>query len=103
MSITQAYDILYGTTIILLILIMFFCLARAIKGPEITDRIVAINMLGTLTIMIICILSIWIGENYLLDVALIYAMISFISVVVLTKVYMGVHRENVRKKGKGAR
>ncbi len=103
MSITQAYDILYGSTIILLILIMFFILIRAIKGPEITDRIVAINMLGTITIMIIGILSVWMKESYLLDVALIYAMISFIAVVVLTKVYMGVHRENLRKKGKGTK
>lgn len=96
----QAYNLLFGLIIIILILIMFFCLARAIKGPEITDRIVAINMLGTLTILIICILSFWLKESYLLDVALIYAMISFIAVVVLTKVYTGVHREHMHEKEK---
>lgn len=94
MSIDTAYDWLFGAAILFLAVCMFFVLIRAIKGPEITDRIVATNMLGTMTIMVICILALWLEESYLLDVALIYAMISFLAVVVLTKVYMGVHREH---------
>lgn len=97
----QAYDLLYGVAIIVLAVILFFCLIRAIKGPEIADRIVAINMMGTLTIMIICILSTKLKENYLLDVALIYAMISFLAVVVLTKVYLGVYKEKKKKENDG--
>jgi multicomponent Na+:H+ antiporter subunit F len=96
MTISAASGYLFGGAIIVLVLIMFACLLRAIRGPEIADRIVAVNMLGTLTIMIICILSLWQKESYLLDVALIYAMISFLAVVVLTRVYLGVHREHMR-------
>ncbi len=98
MNIDFAYDILFGTAIVLLAVGMFFVLVRAIRGPEITDRIVATNMLGTMTIMTICILAVWLDESYLLDVALIYAMISFLAVVVLTKVYLGVHREHQKQK-----
>lgn len=94
MSVATAYDWLFSAAILILVVCMFFVLVRAIKGPEITDRIVATNMLGTMTIMVICILALWLDESYLLDVALIYAMISFLAVVVLTKVYMGVHREH---------
>ena len=101
MTITEASGYLFGGAIIVIILIMFACLLRAIRGPEIADRIVAVNMLGTLTIMIICILSLWLDESYLLDVGLIYAMISFLAVVVLTRVYLGVHREHRRKNGEG--
>ena len=68
MTLQQAQDILCGGAILVLILIMFACLIRAIRGPEIADRIVSVNMLGTLTIMVICILSFWLKENYLLDV-----------------------------------
>lgn len=102
MTIAEASEFLYGGAILVLILIMFAGLIRAIRGPEIADRIVAVNMLGTLTIMIICILSLWQNESYLLDVALIYAMISFLAVVVLTRVYLGVHREHVKEKSREA-
>ena len=70
---------------------------RAIKGPKITDRIVAVNMIGTLTIIIICILAVYLKESYLVDVALVYAMISFLAVVVLCKVYTGVYLEKKKK------
>ena len=97
MNISQAYDILFGAAIVILVLVMFVCLILAIRGPEIADRIVAVNMLGTLTIMVICILSLWLKQSYLLDVAIIYALISFLAVVVLTRVYLGVRREHMRQ------
>lgn len=93
MSLADAYTYLYYGAILLLTIALFLCLIRAIKGPEVTDRIVATNMMGTIIIMIICILALLLKESYLLDVALIYAMISFLAVVVLTKVYTGVYKE----------
>ena len=74
------------------------CLVRAIAGPRIADRIVAINMVGTMTIIIITILAVLLHEEYLVDVAILYAMLSFLAVVVLTKVYMGVYAERHQKK-----
>ncbi len=76
------------------------CLVRAILGPRIADRIVAINMTGTMTIIIITIVSVLLHEEYLVDVAILYAMLSFLAVVVLTKVYMGVYAEHHQKKEK---
>ncbi|MBO4485280.1 MAG: sodium:proton antiporter [Lachnospiraceae bacterium] len=98
MNIESAYNLLYGGSVTVLVLIMLCVLVRAVKGPEIVDRIVAVNMLGTLTIMIICILSLWLKQGYLLDVALIYAMISFLAVVILTRIYLGVYRERAKRK-----
>ena len=92
-----AYSVLCIGTIIAFVICIFFCLVRAIKGPRTSDRIVAVNMIGTMTIIIIAILSIYLKESYLLDICLIYAMLSFLAVVVLTKVYMGVHREQELK------
>ena len=51
-------------------------------------------MMGTIVMVIIAILAIMLGEGYLVDICIIYAMISFLAVIVLTKVYMGVYREN---------
>jgi multicomponent Na+:H+ antiporter subunit F len=76
---------------------VFFCLARAIKGPKIADRIVAVNMMGTLTMVIIAVLAVKMDEGYLVDICIIYAMISFLAVTLLTKVYMGVYAEHNAK------
>ena len=86
--------------------VLFMCaLLRAVKGPRVTDRLVAVNMIGTMTIAIIAILAEVLGEGSLVDICLIYAMISFLAIVVLTKVYMGVYRQRVireiAKKKKG--
>lgn len=85
---------------IVMAILIVCCLIRAIKGPRLTDRIVSGNMIGTMTIISIGLLSVFLKESFLLDVCLIYAMVSFLAVVVLTKVYMGVYREKKEKEGK---
>ena len=93
----QAYEILFTGSLIVLGILVMLGLVRAILGPLTTDRIVAVNMISTATIVMIGILAIMLHEGYLADVGLIYAMISFLSVVVLCKVFMGVHNENKEK------
>lgn len=78
-------------------ILLLFCLIRAIKGPTVADRVVAVNMMGTMVMVIIAMLAVFMGESYLLDICLIYAMISFLAVVVLTKVYSGVYLEKLAK------
>ena len=80
-------------TIVIIGILIILCLIRCVKGPKMTDRIVVINSIGTMTISIIAILAVMLEESYLLDVCLIYAMISFVAVIVLTKIYTGVYRE----------
>lgn len=75
-------------------------LIRAVAGPRVADRLMAINMVGTVGIFLMAVVAVKLDEDYLLDISIIYAMISFISVVILTKVYMGVHDENVLRKFK---
>ena len=50
-------------------------------------------MMGTIVMVMIAVLALLINEGYLVDICLIYAMISFLAVVVLTKVYTGVYIE----------
>ncbi len=92
-ALETAYRAVYVGVLIFLALMIFFCLIRAVKGPRVADRIVAVNMMGTMVMVIIAILALFLEEGYLVDICLIYAMISFLAVIVLTKVYMGVHRE----------
>lgn len=64
---------------------VFMCIIRAIKGPTAADRLVAINVIGTKTIILILLVSFILKETYFIDVALVYALISFISSVVIAK------------------
>ncbi|MBR0167286.1 MAG: sodium:proton antiporter [Synergistaceae bacterium] len=64
---------------------IFLCLMRAALGPRFSDRIIAANIIGTKIILLIAVLSLIIGEGYLADICLIYAVISFLSVVVLAR------------------
>lgn len=86
--------------IIILSILLLMCLVRAIIGPKIADRIVSVNMMGTITIVIIAMLTVLMNEGYLADICIIYAMISFLAVVVLTLVYMGIYNERKKKEEK---
>lgn len=97
-----AYNITLTIFPIILALMVFLCLIRAIKGPKIADRIVAVNMMGTFTMVIIASLAVKMNEGYLVDICIIYAMISFLAVTLLTKVYMGIYAETQNKKRKEA-
>jgi len=100
MNIQNAYEMLYTGVLVVLSVLTLLCLVRAIQGPRVADRIVSINMISTLTISMILILAMRLGEGYLADVALIYALIGFLAVVVLCKVYMGIALEKREKQEK---
>ena len=94
MELVQQFDwIFYGILSILAVLLVL-CLIRAVIGPRIADRLVAVNMITTMVTVIIAILAVLKDEGYLVDICLIYAMISFLAVVVLSRIYTGVYRES---------
>lgn len=98
MELVQRYDWIFYTMLVILALLLVLCLIRAVVGPRIADRLVSVNMIGTMVMVIISILAVVMEEGYLVDICLIYAMISFLSVVVLMKVYTGVYLEAKEKK-----
>lgn len=87
----QAYSVLFTVSVLILAVLIICSMIRSVLGPRTADRIIAVNMAGTMVISIIAILSVFLEQNYLVDICLIYAMISFLGVVVLCKVYTGVY------------
>ena len=88
MTVGEAYTCLYTGALVILAVLVGVMLIRSIRGPGVTDRILSINMIGTMVISCIAVLYAYLGESYLLDVALIYTMISFVTVLVLASVYI---------------
>lgn len=93
MELVQQYAEIFHIILVVLAVLTILCLIRAVLGPSIADRLVAVNMMGTIVMVIIAVLALLMDEDYLVDICLIYAMISFLAVVVLTKVYTGVYIE----------
>ena len=93
MSIDTAYQVLLYGALGVLTLLALACLVRCIMGPRISDRVLAINQIGTITVIMVALTVLLLGEGYLADIAMVYAMISFLAVIVLSKVYQGIYQE----------
>ena len=100
MELIQQYSFLFYGILSVLALMLVLCLIRAVIGPRIADRLVAVNMMGTMVMVMIALLAVVKEQSYLVDICLIYAMISFLAVVVLTRIYTGVYREAQERKNK---
>lgn len=70
--------------IIFLSITIIGCMYRAIKGPTPADRLIAINVISTKTIILILLVSFILNESYFIDVALVYAMISFVATLIIS-------------------
>lgn len=99
-AVSKAYEIMYIGVLICLALGMIAALIRTIVGPRVVDRIIGVNMIGTLTMIAIVVLSFYMKQDWLLDVAFIYCMISFLAVVVLAKTYITAYKTKDNEKGK---
>lgn len=91
MELENLYHMEFIGVLIFMAVMLLVSLLRAILGPRIADRVVAVNMMGTMVMVMIAVFALLLGEGYLVDICLIYAMISFLAVIVLTKVYMGIY------------
>lgn len=76
---------MYTVAIIAILVTIALALCRAIMGPTVYDRIAAMNMLGTKTILLIAVIAFLSSRHDLLDIALVYALINFIGVVAVLK------------------
>ena len=89
----RVFDLFLTAVLFFLALGLFFALIRAMPGPRTADRILGVNMAGSLTTAMIAVLAVLLEQSWLLDVCLIYCMISFLAVIVLAKVRIAFHEE----------
>jgi len=64
---------------------MLLVLARALLGPTVFDRIMAVNAFGTLTVLLIAMLGFLSGRPEFTDIALVYALINFIATIAVVR------------------
>lgn len=91
-------DKLLTGVLVLFALFMLALMPRVVKGPRFTDRIVAVNAINTLVTASICLLSRLHRAAYLLDVALIYALLGFTATTLLTRLLAADRQKEGKKK-----
>jgi len=72
---------------IVILFIMALALVRAFLGPTLFDRILAVNMFGTKTVLLIAVLGVISGQSSFLDIAIVYALINFISIIAVLRFF----------------
>ena len=75
---------LIAATIAILV-VMVFAIKRGVIGPTLYDRILAVNMFGTKTVLLISLLGFVMGRPEFLDIAIVYALFNFISVIAVLR------------------
>jgi len=76
---------MFAVTTIAILVIMGIALARAFLGPTVYDRILAVNMFGTKTVLFIAVYGFLTERPDFLDIALVYALINFTGVIAVLK------------------
>jgi len=76
---------MFEVTLVAVMVTMGLALLRAKLGPTVFDRILALNMFGTKTVLLIAVISFYTGRPDFLDLALVYALINFIGVIAVLR------------------
>ena len=87
------YSVFLYAVLVVLGICILLALVRAIRGPRIADRIMGVNMIGTMTSAVIAVCAVLLRQSWLLDVCLVYVLISFLAAVMLTRNHIASHEE----------
>ena len=85
---------MFAVAAIALLVVMAMALLRAYLGPTLYDRILAVNNFGTKTVLLIAVMDFLSGRPDFLDIAIVYALINFISIIGVLRFF-----EYAEKKG----
>jgi multicomponent Na+:H+ antiporter subunit F len=78
-------DLLYSLSGIIAFAALLLAFVRMITGPTAADRVVALDAMTIITISLIALIAAFAGRIIYLDVALVYALISFLGVVAVAR------------------
>jgi multicomponent Na+:H+ antiporter subunit F len=68
-----------------LLVTMVLALVRAFAGPGLYNRILAINVFGTKTVLFVAVAGFLFGRPEFLDIAILYALVNFVAVVAVLR------------------
>ncbi|MGI9331060.1 MAG: monovalent cation/H+ antiporter complex subunit F [Gammaproteobacteria bacterium] len=78
---------MFATVSIAILVTMTLAIIRALRGPSLYDRVLAVNMFGTKTVLLVSVVAFLLGRPDFLDLALAYALINFIGVLAVLEFF----------------
>ena len=78
---------MFAVATIALLVTMVLTLVRALAGPSLFDRLLAVNSFGTKTVLLIAVYGFLTGRPDFLDIALVYALINFVGTIAVLKLF----------------
>lgn len=88
---------MYYVVTLAILVTMALALIRAVLGPTVYDRVLAVNMFGTKTVLLLSVIAFLGGRPDFLDLALAYALINFISVLAVLDFYRNRSRRGLQR------
>lgn len=88
---------MFAAAALAILVTMGLALARAVAGPTLYDRVLAVNVVGTKTTLLLAVLGFLSGRPDFLDVALTYALINFIGVIAFLRLFRYGHSLEARR------
>lgn len=72
-----------------LALVVAICLVliRALRGPTLYDRVLAVNALGTKIVLLLGVMGFLLGRPDFLDISVLYALINFVATIAILKFF----------------
>ena len=78
---------MFTTASMVIIIAVFLALYRALAGPTVFDRVLATNVIGTKTVVLLALIGFVYERPHFLDIALVYALINFIMAIVILRYF----------------
>ena len=78
---------MYLIASVAILVTMALALVRALLGPSVYDRVLAVNMFGTKTALLLSVVAFLYGRPDFLDLALAYALINFVGVLAVLEFF----------------
>nr|WP_070958533.1 monovalent cation/H+ antiporter complex subunit F [Hyphomonas sp. Mor2] len=76
-----------GAAALALVVAIALMLIRALSGPTLYDRVLAVNSLGTKIILLLGVIGFLTGRPDFLDISILYALINFVSTIAILKFF----------------
>lgn len=92
---------MYTVVAIAILVTMALALLRALLGPSVYDRVLAVNMFGTKTALLLAVVAFLYGRPDFLDLALAYALINFVGVLAVLEFFQKRSAAHPRTNGEG--
>lgn len=92
---------MFAVTALTLLVVMALALTRAYLGPTLYDRVLAVNNFGTKTVLLIAVMDFLGGRPDFLDIAIVYALINFISVIGVLRFFEYAEKKTVEESEDG--